>query len=81
MATRQMIGKIAREDSLAIHSRASPMALWLYLLTGRAKCGTLPCALRCVGAWPKQDPARESPNVIEFLLVTSYSPVWHYLPI
>ena len=37
MATRQMIGKIAREDSLAIHSRTSPMALWLYLLTGRGK--------------------------------------------
>ena len=37
MATRQMIGKIAREDSLAIHSRTSPMAFWLYLLTGRAK--------------------------------------------
>ncbi len=27
MATRQMIGKIAREDSLAIHSRTSPIAL------------------------------------------------------
>ena len=37
MATRQMIGKIAREDSLAIHSSTSPMALWLYLLTARAK--------------------------------------------
>ena len=37
MATLQMIGKIAREDSLAIHSGTSRMALWLYLLTGRAK--------------------------------------------
>ena len=37
MATPQTIGKIAGEDSLAIHSRTSPMALWLYLLTGRAQ--------------------------------------------
>ena len=28
MATRRVIGKIAREDSLAIHSRTSPMVLW-----------------------------------------------------
>ena len=37
MATRQVIGKIAGQDSLAIHSRTIPMAPWLYLLTGRAK--------------------------------------------
>ena len=37
MATREMIGKIARVDSLAIYSSTSPMAHWLYLLTGRAK--------------------------------------------
>ncbi len=37
MATRQMIGKIAREDSLAIHSRTSPMAFGFILSLGRAK--------------------------------------------
>ncbi len=34
-----------------------------------------------VGVWPQHERGRESPNVIEFLLVTSYLPVWHYLTI
>ena len=37
MATLEILAKIAREDSLAIHSRTTPMVLWFYLLTGRAK--------------------------------------------
>ncbi len=81
MATRRMIGKIAREDSLAIHSCKFNGTLALishWFVQNEAR---LPCALRCVGVWPQHVSGRESPNVIEFLLVTSYSPVWHYLAI
>ena len=82
MAKRQMIGKIAREDSLAIHSFVQVQwhfgFIFSLVVQNEAR---LPCALQCVGVWPQHERGRESPNVIEFLLVTSYSPVWHYLTI
>ena len=81
MAKRRMIGKIAREDSLAIHSYKSNGTLAHIFSLVVQNEARLPCALRCVGVWPQHVSGRESPNAIEFLLVTSYSPVWHYLAI
>ncbi len=81
MATRRMIGKITREDSLAIHSCKSNGTLALILSLVVQNEARLPFALRGVGVWPQHVSGRESPNVIEFLPVTSYSPLWHYLAI
>ncbi len=81
MAKRRMIGKIAREDSLGI---SFVQVQWHFRFISSLVVqneARLPCALRCIGVWPQHVSGRESPKVIEFLLVTSYSPVWHYLAI
>ncbi len=48
MAKRRMIGKIAREDSLAIHSYKSNGTLALFFSLVVQNEARLPCALRCV---------------------------------
>ncbi len=73
MAKRRMIGKIARDDSLAIHSYKSNGTFGFIFSLVVQNEARLPCALRCVGVSPQHVSGRESPNVIEFLLVTSYS--------
>ena len=49
MAKRRMIGKIAREDSLAIHSyKSNGTSGFIFSLVVQNEA-RLPCALRCVG--------------------------------